>query len=72
MSSNMSGITSYFPWQKSRQQFKQTGEKILGILSVDFWFLLNIIFAKASGQCEEKQSDEWRTIVKNEKFDVPW
>lgn len=27
MSSNMSGITSYFPWQKSGQLLKQTGGK---------------------------------------------
>lgn len=42
---NMCGITSYFPWQQIGQYFKQTmGEKILGIVSDDFWILLNIFF----------------------------
>lgn len=43
---NMCGITSYFPWQQNGQYFKQRGgEKILGILSDDFWFLLNNFLA---------------------------
>lgn len=63
---NMCGITSYFPWQQNGQYFKQTGgEKILGIVSDDFWILLKIFFfGVGSGQCKEKGDDEWQIMVK--------
>ena len=68
MSSNMSGITSYFPWQRSGQQFKQTGEK--NPWRTLSWLLISFkphLLAEASGQCKEKRDDDWRIAAKNEK-----
>lgn len=55
VSSNMSEITSYFPWQKSGQLFKEKKKKICVALSVDFWFLLNIIFCQKLADSVKKE-----------------
>lgn len=67
MSSNMPGIKSYFPWQKSGLLSKQTErENHWHALS---WLLISFeyhLFPEASGQCEEK--GEWLMENHGEKW----
>ncbi len=53
----------------SNKQGRENPWRTLRWLLISFKYRLS---PEASGQCEEKRSDGWRIIVRNDKPDVPW